>query len=153
MERMSKKILEGIRSILRRIILPIRKKKEEWLSNFRLSMAFRISMAYLKLLLTHGILFLLGFFFLSWSFGFPTALRSSKVRSLLPRSFGWWNAASVPKKHGIKVPETGGHSCELFLRLIPRWTLLSVSSFWSAWYARFAAFPGAIPGLASWPRL
>jgi two-component system sensor histidine kinase ArlS len=34
------------------------------LSNFRLSMAFRISLAYLKLLLTHGLLFMAGFFLL-----------------------------------------------------------------------------------------
>ncbi len=59
---MKKKLLEAIRSILRKIILPIRRKKEEWLSNFRLSMAFRISMAYLKLMLTHGLLFMMGFF-------------------------------------------------------------------------------------------
>lgn len=61
---MKKKLLEAVRSLLRKIILPIRKKKEEWLSNFRLSMAFRISVAYLKLMLTHGLLFLIGFFLL-----------------------------------------------------------------------------------------
>ncbi|MDF2538824.1 MAG: hypothetical protein K0S76_1845 [Herbinix sp.] len=44
----------------KRIILPIRRKKEEWLSNFRLSIAFRISLAYLRLLLTYGILFMAG---------------------------------------------------------------------------------------------
>ena len=56
------KLIEFIRKILRKIILPIRKKKEAFLSKFRLSMTFRISMAYLKLLLTHGILFMFGFF-------------------------------------------------------------------------------------------
>ncbi len=56
------KPLEILRFVLRKTILPIRKKKEAWLSTFRLSMAFRISMAYLKLMLTHGILLLLGFF-------------------------------------------------------------------------------------------
>lgn len=61
---MRKFLLETVRSILRKIILPIRKKREKWLSNFRLSMAFRISMAYLKLLLTHGLLFMTVFFFL-----------------------------------------------------------------------------------------
>jgi len=55
------KIMDRIRKILRRIILPIRKKKEEWLSNFRLSIAFRISVAYLKLLFNYGILFIIGF--------------------------------------------------------------------------------------------
>ncbi|MBB2184722.1 HAMP domain-containing histidine kinase [Lachnospiraceae bacterium MD1] len=57
-------MLDIIRKILQKIILPIRKKKEEFLSNFRFSMAFRISMAYLRLLLTHGILFMAGFFLL-----------------------------------------------------------------------------------------
>lgn len=61
---MKDKIIEIIRKILRKIILPIRKKKEQWLGSFRLSMAFRISMAYLKLLLTHGILFMIIFSFL-----------------------------------------------------------------------------------------
>lgn len=61
---MNNKILEVIRQILRKTILPIRNKKEEWLSNFRLSMAFRISLGYMKLLLTHGLLFMIGFFLL-----------------------------------------------------------------------------------------
>lgn len=56
------KPLEILRYILRKTVLPIRKKREEWLSTFRLSMAFRISMAYLKLMLTHGLLFMIGFF-------------------------------------------------------------------------------------------
>lgn len=60
--RLRTKLLEGLRSILRKIVLPIRKRKEEFLSNFRFSMVFRISMAYLRLLLTHGILFMFGFF-------------------------------------------------------------------------------------------
>ena len=59
---MKQKLLESIRRILQKIVLPIIKKKEDWLSNFRLSIAFRISLAYLRLLLTHGILFILGFF-------------------------------------------------------------------------------------------
>ena len=54
--------MEAIRTFLRRTVLPLRRKREEWLSNFRLSMAFRISLAYLKLLLTHGIIFMFGFF-------------------------------------------------------------------------------------------
>ncbi len=59
--------MEAIRTFLRRTILPLRRKKEEWLSNFRLSMAFRISMAYCKLLLTHGVLFMFGFFLIFMS--------------------------------------------------------------------------------------
>jgi two-component system sensor histidine kinase ArlS len=58
------KLVEFIRRILRKIILPIRKRKESFLSNFRFSMTFRISMNYLKLLLTHGILFMAGLFVL-----------------------------------------------------------------------------------------
>lgn len=58
---MEHKIYKAVRDILRRIVLPLRRKKEEWLSNFRLSITFRISLAYLKLLLTHGFLFMAGF--------------------------------------------------------------------------------------------
>ena len=61
---MKEKLINYIRTILRRIILPIRKRKEDFLHNFRLSMAFRISLAYLKLMLTHGVLFMAGFFLL-----------------------------------------------------------------------------------------
>jgi Signal transduction histidine kinase len=62
---MGKKLLELLRTILRKTVLPIRRKKEEWLSNFRLSMAFRISASYLKLLIIYGIIFMIGFFFIS----------------------------------------------------------------------------------------
>lgn len=54
--------LESLRKVLVKIILPIRKKREEILSNFRLSILFRISMGYLKLLLTHGILLAISIF-------------------------------------------------------------------------------------------
>lgn len=53
--------MEAVRNILRRIILPIRKRREEWLSSFRLSITFRISIGYLKLMLTYGVIFLAGF--------------------------------------------------------------------------------------------
>lgn len=53
--------MEVIRNILIRIVLPIRERREEWLSNFRLSIAFRISMGYLRLMLSYGLLFLIGF--------------------------------------------------------------------------------------------
>lgn len=56
--------VEIIRKILRKIVLPIRKQKEELLSKFRFSMAFRISITYLKLLLIHGLLFMAAFFIL-----------------------------------------------------------------------------------------
>ncbi len=58
---MKEKLIELIRNILRKIVLPFRRKKEKWLGSLRFSIAFRISMAYCKLLLTHGILFILGF--------------------------------------------------------------------------------------------
>ncbi len=54
--------LEAIRKILVKIILPIRTKREEFRSNFRLSIMFRISLGYLKLLLTHGLLLMAGIF-------------------------------------------------------------------------------------------
>lgn len=61
---MRKRIIESIRKILIKTILPFRKRKELWLSTFRLSIVFRISINYLKLLITYGILFIVVFFFL-----------------------------------------------------------------------------------------
>lgn len=55
------RFLEAFRKLLINIILPFRKRREAFLSNFRLSIAFRISMSYLKLLITHGILFMAVF--------------------------------------------------------------------------------------------
>ena len=52
---------EKFRQILIRIILPIRKRREEWMGNFRFSIAFRISLHYLKLLLINGIVFMAVF--------------------------------------------------------------------------------------------
>jgi signal transduction histidine kinase len=54
--------LELVRKVLVKIILPIRKKRVEFMSNFRLSIMFRISMGYLKLLLTHSLLLGIGIF-------------------------------------------------------------------------------------------
>lgn len=63
-------INEKIRQLLIKIVLPIRKKKEEWLGNFRFSIAFRISLHYLKLLVINGLVFFLGFiilyYFVEW---------------------------------------------------------------------------------------
>lgn len=58
------KFLESLRKVLIKVILPIREKREVFLSNLRLSIMFRISMGYLKLLLTHGVLLMIGIFFL-----------------------------------------------------------------------------------------
>lgn len=54
------KFLGFLRKVLIKVILPIRKKREGFLSHLRLSIMFRISMEYLKLLLTHGILLMIG---------------------------------------------------------------------------------------------
>lgn len=54
--------LEAIRKISIKIILPIREKRVEWMINLRLSILLRISMGYLKLLLTHGVLIMIGIF-------------------------------------------------------------------------------------------
>ncbi len=59
--KMKAKILEIIRKVLRKIVLPIRRKREKWLGSLRFSMTFRISMAYGKLMLGYGILFMVGF--------------------------------------------------------------------------------------------
>ncbi len=61
---MKEKIIGLIRNLLRKIILPLRKRKEAFLHNFRLSMAFRISLAYLRLMLVYGVVFMIGFLLL-----------------------------------------------------------------------------------------
>ncbi len=53
--------MENIRQLLRKIVLPFRRKKEEWLGNFRFSIAFRISLHYLKLLIINGAVFVAFF--------------------------------------------------------------------------------------------
>ena len=52
---------EKLRQILIKLILPFRRKKEEWLGKFRFSIAFRISLHYLKLLMINGLVFLAVF--------------------------------------------------------------------------------------------
>ena len=54
--------LESIRKTLVKVILPIRSKREKFLSNFRLSIILQISMGYRKLLLTYGVLLAAGLF-------------------------------------------------------------------------------------------
>lgn len=61
---MKHKNIELIRQILIKTILPIRKKKEEFLSNFRFSIVFRITINYLRLLVFYGVLFMVLFSFL-----------------------------------------------------------------------------------------
>lgn len=64
---MKNKLLEALRQILIKIVLPFRRKKEEWLGNFRFSIAFRISLHYLKLLLINGAIFMGVFIVLFFS--------------------------------------------------------------------------------------
>ncbi len=52
---------ENIRQFLIKVVLPFRRKKEEWLGNFRFSIAFRISLHYLKLLIINGAIFVAVF--------------------------------------------------------------------------------------------
>lgn len=59
--RMRFNLKESIRQILIKIVLPFRRKKEEFLGNFRFSIAFRISLHYLKLLLINGGIFIAVF--------------------------------------------------------------------------------------------
>ena len=54
------RFLEFIRKISVKIILPIQKKRIKLMSNLRLSIMLRISMGYLKLLLTHGLVLMIG---------------------------------------------------------------------------------------------
>ncbi|ROR21756.1 signal transduction histidine kinase [Mobilisporobacter senegalensis] len=58
---MNHKIIELIRQILIKTILPLRKKREEFLSNFRFSIVFRISLNYFRLLIFYGALFMVLF--------------------------------------------------------------------------------------------
>ena len=61
---MKNNMVEWIQKILRKIVLPIRRKKAEFLSKFRFSIAFRITVNYAKLFLLYGIMFLFGFAFI-----------------------------------------------------------------------------------------
>lgn len=53
---MKSKIVEWIRQILIKTILPFRRRREEFLSQFRFSIEFRISLKYFKLLVINGAL-------------------------------------------------------------------------------------------------
>ncbi|BCN32984.1 sensor histidine kinase [Anaeromicropila herbilytica] len=48
--KIREKMIEGIRKILIKTVLPIRRKKEKFLSQFRFSIVFRIALNYMKLL-------------------------------------------------------------------------------------------------------
>lgn len=54
---MSDKLLEFIRQILIKTVLPLEKRKEKFLSQFRFSIVFRTSLNYVKLLMIYGVFF------------------------------------------------------------------------------------------------
>lgn len=58
---MKHRIIESIRQFLIKTILPLRKKKDAFLSNFRFSIVFRISFNYFRLLIIYGGLFMILF--------------------------------------------------------------------------------------------
>lgn len=58
---MKERIIEWIRQLLIRTVLPFRRHREEFLSKFRFSIVFRIGLNYLRLFLIYGCLFLLAF--------------------------------------------------------------------------------------------
>lgn len=64
---MNNKKVEWIRQLLIKTVLPIEKKKEEFLSNIRFSIGFRISLHYLLLFALNGIVFLGIIVALFWS--------------------------------------------------------------------------------------
>jgi two-component system, OmpR family, sensor histidine kinase ArlS len=63
---MKSKMVEWVRQLLIKVVLPIRNKKDRFLSNFRFSMVFRISLHYLKIFLINGVIFSAIIFFIIW---------------------------------------------------------------------------------------
>ncbi len=58
---MRNRLIEWIRNILIRTVLPVRRKRAEILSKVRFSIAFRITVNYAKLFLLYGAIFLFSF--------------------------------------------------------------------------------------------
>ncbi len=61
---MKSKVVEAIRKLLQKTVLPLRRKRQEIAGGIRLSITHRIAMNYLKLLFLNGIIFFLIFPFL-----------------------------------------------------------------------------------------
>lgn len=57
------KLIERIRKILIKTVLPLRKKKKEFLSKFRFSIQFRIALNYMKLFIINSAIIVLLFIF------------------------------------------------------------------------------------------
>lgn len=75
---------EEFRLLLAKIILPFRKKREEWLGNFRFSIAFRISLHYLKLMLFGGIFFMASFIILYYMSEYKNGVyKTERIRNTL----------------------------------------------------------------------
>lgn len=58
---MREKFIEWLRQLLIRTILPLRKRREEFLSKFRFSIVFRIGFHYLQAFMMYGFMFLMAF--------------------------------------------------------------------------------------------
>lgn len=76
---MKNNLKEVVRQLLIKLILPFRKKKEEWLGNFRFSITFRISLHYLKLLLVNGFVFMGVFSLLYYGAEWRSSVKKSQV--------------------------------------------------------------------------
>ena len=61
---MKNKLIEKIRQILIKTVIPFRKKKEAMMGKIRLSITYRIAINYLRLLLLNGVLFFFVFILL-----------------------------------------------------------------------------------------
>lgn len=58
---MKERFIEWLRQLLIRTVLPLRRRREEFLSKFRFSIVFRIGLNYARLFVVYGALFLLAF--------------------------------------------------------------------------------------------
>ncbi|MFV0343094.1 MAG: sensor histidine kinase [Anaerocolumna sp.] len=92
-------VKESIRQLLIRFVLPIRRKREKWMGNFRFSIAFRISLYYLKLLLIYGVLFLFLFSILYFSIEYKS--NKDKVTYMLDE---YSDKGVLIRGHGEKNP-------------------------------------------------
>lgn len=77
---------ETIRQLLKSIVLPIRRKREKWMGNFRFSIAFRISLYYLKLLLINGVFFMVLFSMLYFTLEYSS--NKEKVKAMIENYSG-----------------------------------------------------------------
>lgn len=103
---MKDKLIEWIRQLLIKTVVPVRKKREEILSRFRFSMGFRISINYLKIMIIGGALFLVMFIavfigveereYIKWSKNIIEGIESGDILNAIEEN---------KKKQNIKVYE------------------------------------------------